>query len=110
MDRFHRALLVAGLFLFAMTRSDGESVFQWRERWRIKSAEGKGWGFVRCSAVSCPYSVNGNAKPRMGRARRPGRHGGEAPALCVGTDDVGLEFLVLLFQDKRTRIYSIVRI
>ena len=38
MDRFHRALLVAGLFLFTMTRSDGESVFQWRERWRIKSA------------------------------------------------------------------------
>ena len=31
-----------------------------------------------------------------------GRHGGEAPALCVGSDDVGLEFLALLFQDKRT--------
>ena len=38
MDRFHCALLVAGLFLLAMTRSDGESVLQWRERWRIKSA------------------------------------------------------------------------
>ena len=24
--------------LLAMTRSDGESVLQWRERWRIKSA------------------------------------------------------------------------
>ena len=38
MNRFHRALLVAGLFLLAMTQSDDESVFQWRERWRIKSA------------------------------------------------------------------------
>ena len=41
----------------------------------------------------------------VGRAGH-GRHGGEAPALCVGTDDVGLEFLVLLFQDKRTDIYT----
>ena len=46
----------------------------------------------------------GNAYDRPGRVRGPGRHGGEAPALCVGTDDVGLEFLVLLFQDKRTEI------
>ena len=38
MDRFHRALLVAGLFLLAMTRSDGQSESQERERWRIKSA------------------------------------------------------------------------
>lgn len=39
---------------------------------------------------------------RVGRAGH-GRHGGEASALCDGSDDVGLEFLVLLFQDKRTR-------
>ena len=45
----------------------------------------------------------GFAKDRLGWAGRKGRHGGEAPALCDGTDDVGLEFLVLLFQDKRTR-------
>ena len=38
MDRFHRALLVAGLFLLAMTQSDGQSESQERERWRIKSA------------------------------------------------------------------------
>ena len=37
--------------------------------------EGKGWGFVRWSAVSCPYSVNGNAKHRLGRARGPGQNG-----------------------------------
>ena len=33
-----------------------------------------------------------------------GRHGGEASALCVGSDDVGLELLVLFFQEKRTNI------
>ena len=37
MDCFHRALLVAGLFLLAMTQSDGQSESQERERWRIKS-------------------------------------------------------------------------
>lgn len=29
-----------------------------------------------------------------------GRHGGEASALCVGTDDVGLEFSLPFFQEK----------
>ena len=29
-----------------------------------------------------------------------GRHGGEAPALCVGTDDVGLEFSLPFHQGK----------
>ena len=33
-----------------------------------------------------------------------GRHGGEAPAMCVGSDDVGLDFLVLFGQAKRTMI------
>ena len=70
----------------------------------------RGGGVVRCRVVFCPCAVCGNAYDRPGRVRGPGRHGGEAPALCVGTDDVGLEFLVLLFQDKRTRIYSIVLI
>ena len=37
MDRFHRALLVAGLFLLAMTRSDDKSESQERRRWRIPS-------------------------------------------------------------------------
>ena len=32
---------------------------------------------------------------RVGRAGH-GRHGGEASALCVGSDDVGLELLALL--------------
>ena len=32
---------------------------------------------------------------RAGRAGH-GRHGGEASALCVGSDDVGLELLALL--------------
>ena len=64
----------------------------------------RGGGVVRCRVVFCPCAVCGNAYDRPGRVRGPGRHGGEAPALCVGTDDVGLEFLVLLFQDKRTEI------
>ena len=37
---------------------------------------------------------------RVGRAGH-GRHGGEASALCVGSDDVGLELLFLFFQEKR---------
>ena len=36
MDRFHRALLVAGLFLLAMTRSDDRSESQ--EHWRLRIA------------------------------------------------------------------------
>ena len=47
--------------------------------------------------------MNGNADTSLGWAGRRGRHGGEAPAVCVGTDDVGLELLVLFFQEKRTR-------
>ena len=31
-----------------------------------------------------------------------GRHGGEAPALCDGSDDVGLDSLVLSYQEERT--------
>jgi hypothetical protein len=49
-------------------------------------------------------AVCGNAYFLPGWAGRKGRHGGEAPAMCGRTDDVGLEFLVLLFQDKRTII------
>ena len=37
-----------------------------------------------------------NAKNQPGKARGLGRHGGEASALCVGSDDVGLELLALL--------------
>ena len=36
----------------------------------------------------------------VGRAGH-GRHGGEAPALCVGTDDVGLDSLALSHQGER---------
>ena len=62
----------------------------------------RGGSVIRCSVVSHLYAVCGNAKDWPGRVRWTGRHGGEAPAMCVGADDVGLEFLVLLFQDKRT--------
>ena len=41
--------------------------------------------------VKTTDTVDGFAKDRLGWARWPGRHGGEAPALCVGTDDVGLD-------------------
>ena len=37
---------------------------------------------------------------RVGRAGH-GRHGGEASALCVGTDDVGLDSLALSHQGER---------
>ena len=76
--------------------------------------------------LSVPYA----GTPTFDREGRAGlgRHGGEAPAMCVGSDDVGLELLaslillclsiarassalrsacaklVLLFQDKRTII------
>ena len=47
MDRFHRALLVAGLFLLAMTRSDDRSESQEHRRLRIKSAmKARGEGVV----------------------------------------------------------------
>ena len=61
-------------------------------------------------------AVCGNAYFLPGWAGRKGRHGGLPlykgvpegrgikPAMCGRTDDVGLEFLVLLFQDKRTII------
>ena len=42
----------------------------------------------------------GFAKDRLGWAGRKGRHGGEAPALCVGTDDVGLDFSLPFYQEK----------
>ena len=32
-----------------------------------------------------------------------GRHGGEAPALCAESDDVGLDPLVLSYQEERTK-------
>ena len=46
----------------------------------------------------------GFAKDRMGWAGRKGRHGGEAPALCVEADDVGLDSLVRSYQEERTNI------
>ena len=33
-----------------------------------------------------------------------GRHGGEAPASCVGSDDVGLDSLALSYQEERAEI------
>ena len=48
------------------------------------------------------YAVSGNAKTQLGWVRGLGRHGGEAPALCVGTDDVGLDSLVLSYQEEST--------
>ena len=63
-------------------------------RLRIKSAmTAKGVSVVLCI---------GNAKTRPGWAREPNRHGGEAPALCVETDDVGLDSLVRSYQEERT--------
>ena len=56
------------------------------------------------SEVDTVDTVCGNAKPWPGWARGPGRHGGEAPAMCVGTDDVGLDPLVLSCQEERTEI------
>ena len=56
------------------------------------------------SEVGTVDTVCGNAKPWPGWARGPGRHGGEAPAMCVGTDDVGLDPLVLSCQEERTEI------
>ena len=53
--------------------------------------------------VKTTDTVCRNAKDRMGRARGPGRHGGEAPAMCVGTDDVGLDSLVLSYQEESTK-------
>ena len=47
--------------------------------------------------------MDGKAKARPGWARGPGRHGGEAPAMCVGTDDVGLDSLVLSYQEESTK-------
>ena len=63
----------------------------------------RGGGVVRCRVVFCPCAVCGNAYDRPGRVRGPGRHGGEAPALCVGTDDVGLDSLVLSYQEESTK-------
>ena len=48
-------------------------------------------------------TVCGNAKPWPGWARGPGRHGGEAPAMCVGTDDVGLDSWFLLIKEKERK-------
>ena len=71
----------------------------------IKSAmTARGGSVIRCSVVSHLYAVCGNAKDWPGRVRWPGRHGGEAPAMCVGTDDVGLDPLVLSCQEERTEI------
>ena len=42
----------------------------------------------------------------VGRAGH-GRHGGEAPALCVGTDDVGLDSLALSHQGERANKKSL---
>ena len=47
--------------------------------------------------------VCGNAKDRPGRVRGLGRHGGEASALCVGSDDVGLDSSVPSHQGEGTR-------
>ena len=93
-----------------MTRSDagakpreGCDSVAWEIADQVRD-EGKGWSVFRWSAVSCPYAVCGNAKTQLGWVRGPGRHGGEAPALCVGTDDVGLDSLVRSYQEERTNI------
>ena len=96
----------------AMTRSDDKSVVLWRcRRWRILVRHEGGGGSVplRMEADTtdtvCVY-----AYVSLGWVRGHGRHGGEAPALCVGTDDVGLDSFVLSYQEERTSVYSIVRI
>ena len=53
--------------------------------------------------VDTTDTVCGNAKPRPGWAGRRGRHGGEAPAMCVGTDDVGLDSWFLLLKEKERK-------
>ena len=42
----------------------------------------------------------GKPKPDWVGRTGHGRHGGKASALCVGTDDVGLEFSLPFFQEK----------
>ncbi len=87
-----------------MTRSDDRSESRELRRWRILVRhDGKGQGGVCCHAVLCPCAVCGSAKDRPGWARVPGRHGGEASALCVGSDDVGLDSLVLSYQEESTK-------
>ncbi len=53
--------------------------------------------------MAASLSEKGNAKNRPGWARGHGRHGGEASALWVGTDDVGLDSLALSYQEERAK-------
>ena len=96
----------------AMTQSDDKSVVLWRcRRWRILVRHEGGGGSVPLRMevdtrdIVCVY-----AYVSLGWVPGHGRHGGEAPALCVGTDDVGLDSFVLSYQEERTSVYSIVRI
>lgn len=65
------------------------------------------------NANSCLFQIHFYlpffSHPPPGWVRGPGQQGGDsstgsltAPALCDGSDDVGLELLVLFFQEKRT--------
>ena len=69
----------------------------------LSAMTARGRGVVRCRVVFCPCAVCGNAYDRPGRVRWPGRHGGEASALCVGSDDVGLDSSVTSHQGEGTR-------
>ena len=57
-------------------------------------------GLCPLQCCFCFYAVSGNAKTQLGWVRGLGRHGGEAPALCVGTDDVGLDSSVTSHQGE----------
>ena len=72
--------------------------------------EGRGGSVPLRMEADTTDTVCGYAYVSLGWVRGHGRHGGEAPALCVGTDDVGLDSFVLSYQEERTSVYSIVRI
>ena len=55
--------------------------------------------------TTCSFYIlqPGSSHPPLGWVRGPGRHGGEAPALCDGSDDVGLDSLFLSHQGERKK-------
>jgi hypothetical protein len=73
---------------------------------RIGPVRHDGKGRERCPLVLLSSLVPCAGTPKTDRVGRAGhgRHGGEASALCVGSDDVGLDSLVLSCQEERTEI------
>ena len=63
--------------------------------WRSHRSQSRALAHVGMTWLLSLPSVGAPTLHRVGRAGH-GRHGGEAPALCVGSVDVGLELLVLL--------------